>query len=132
MKICIALKLALCCFVTLAAMPAAMQREVLARDQREFAAPTAQGGLIESRDGAIPSSPSAINLNETDAEIGRMNARDPNSVKGRFVLYDFDKAFGASNWLVTGRSQQSVPLQASAAPPPPRPVCSGAGRCWHV
>lgn len=65
MKICIALKLALCCFVTLAAMPAAMQREVLAQDQREFAAPTAQGGLIESRDGTMPSSPSAINLNET-------------------------------------------------------------------
>ena len=45
------------------------------------------------------------------------NTTDLSSHKGRWVHYDFDRAFGASNWLITARnSQAAAAVEITGAP----------------
>jgi hypothetical protein len=45
------------------------------------------------------------------------NTTDLGSHKGRWVHYDFDRAFGASNWLITARnSQVAAAVEITGAP----------------
>jgi hypothetical protein len=47
-----------------------------------------------------------------------LNSPDPSSRKGQWVSYDFDRAFGTSNWLITasGNISTAINIDIVAAP----------------